>query len=226
MLFWPCYRSGRCLLLHGEKGVPAPRGQAGPGPRVPVTITTTAVIVLTDGAGTPRSCYPHNSPMRQACGGMRKLVTSKQSMGSWAMDPRWCSEVCVLGMRPGRDQEWGPWGHQEGGMSRGQSRGGYRQSGQHPGGCAAETPGCVWMPFSASFPRSRDWRGTLTWSISPPGSLRLGCAPEPEVGPWGWSRWCSRQQSHPLLCVLFQGSCTSCQQARQVPLWRVGWSTR
>lgn len=25
----------------------------------------------------------------------------------------------MLGMRPGRDQEWGPWGHQEGGMSRG-----------------------------------------------------------------------------------------------------------
>ena len=131
MLFCPCYQPGRCLLLRGEKGRPVPKGQAGPGPWVPVTITM-EVIVHTDGAGAPRSCYPHNSPTRQACGGMRKLVTSKQSVGSWAVDPHWCSEVCVLGMRPGRDQGWGPWGHQEGGTSRGQSRGGCGQSGQHP----------------------------------------------------------------------------------------------
>ena len=63
---------------------------------------------------------------------LSREVTSKQSVGSWAVDPHWCSEVCVLGMRPGRDQGWGPWGHQEGGTSRGQSRGGRGQNGQHP----------------------------------------------------------------------------------------------
>ena len=219
-LFCPCYWPGRCLLPRGERGSPVPEGHVGPGPWVPM-ILTTAVIVHTDGAGTPCSCYPHNSPTRQARGGMWKLVTSKQAVGS--------SEVCVLGMRPGRDQGWGL-GAPE--VTRKEARAEVRawvgagRVASTPGGCAAGTPRCVWMPFAASVPRSGDWRGTPTLSISPPGSLRLGCIPEPEVGAWGWPGWCSRQLSHHLLCFLFKGSCTSCQQACQVPLWHVGWSTR
>lgn len=228
LLFCPCYWPGRCLLLRGERGSPVPKGQVGPGPWVPMTITTTAVIVHTDGAGTPCSCYPHNSPTRQPVGecGSWSPVSSRWGAGLWTPND---AEVCLLGMRPGRDQGWGlgaPEVTSKEAWAEVRAWVGADRVASTPGGCAAETPGCVWMPFAASVPRSGDWRGILTLSISPPGSLRLGCIPEPEVGAWGWPGWCSRQPSHRLLCFSFKGSCTSCQQACRVPLWRVGWSTR
>lgn len=92
------------------------------------------------------------------------------------MDLCWCSEVCDPGHEtqagtrggagsPGRRQE-----------SRGQSLGGSGQSSRQPGRLCCS--GHIWTPFSASVSSSGDWRVTLTCSISPPGSLRLGCTSE------------------------------------------------
>ena len=94
------------------------------------------------------------------------------------MDLHWCSEVCGPGHEtqagtrggagsPGRRQE-----------SRGQSLGGSGQSSRQPGRLCYRGPWAHRDAFLSLGFQFWDWRFTLTCSISPPGSLMLGCTTE------------------------------------------------
>lgn len=147
-----------------------------------------AIIVHTDGASPLCSFHPHNSPMRQAHCGDEEAASSVSSQWAAGLWTSVGAQRCViLGMKPRQGPEVGL-GHQGGDKSpEVRAWEGPGRAAGSPGGCAAEAPGHIWMPFSASVSSSGDWRVTLTCSISPPGSLRLGCTSELRWGSGaGW----------------------------------------
>ena len=170
----PCL-GGACWSVETDR---VSKDLAGPGPWATMTITT-AIIVNTDGASPICSFHPHNSPVRQAHFGDEEAessVSSQWGAGLWTSIG--AQRCVVLGMKPRQGPGVGL-GHQGGDKSpEVRAWEGPGRAAGSPEGCATEAPGHIGTPFSASVSSSGDWRVTLTCSISPPGSLRLGCTSE------------------------------------------------